>query len=364
MNVGRDCPSRARTDPGGRDRHALVLIERDPDRRNYEFMPNMVESVARDAQSPPLVLADGTAVDMRVPRGSVARGHIPLEFAATPEGALLAGQKLHQPDWRGRRRGDLPRCLRLRNVLCSSCHGAAGLGDGTGHQARRSATPVVSRLECSQHDVRRTDVPRDHAGPGQHGLLRVATPAGRSLEGDPLRPHHSGGGTMSRSTLPGAIGDGIGRLTDGHRRRTGAHLAQLAGDGRFRPRRFAGRHAVSRLHLCHERRLEHDPQATRRGAGLNPSSGSGADSADDGRQQCALRMDACGCRGSGHAAAGQVRLAQSVVLPDANGALSRRLDALPARPAECLAPPGQRRRKPGHAAQHRTRLLLHRSPSS
>ena len=119
------------------------LIERDPDRRNYEFMPNMIESVARDAQSPPLVLADGTAVDMRVPRGSVARGHIPLEFEATPEGALLAGQKLQNPigedDAEAISRGAF-----VFATFCIPCHGGAGLGDGT--VTKRGVPPPPSFL--------------------------------------------------------------------------------------------------------------------------------------------------------------------------------------------------------------------------
>ena len=49
------------------------LLLPDPSRRNYEFLPNMVESVAHDAQGPPVSLADGTAVDLRPPLGAVAR---------------------------------------------------------------------------------------------------------------------------------------------------------------------------------------------------------------------------------------------------------------------------------------------------
>ena len=69
----------------------------DPTRRNYEFFPNMVESVAHDSQTPPLELDDGIIIDRRVPSGSVARGYLPLPFPATPEGALLAGQALQNP---------------------------------------------------------------------------------------------------------------------------------------------------------------------------------------------------------------------------------------------------------------------------
>ncbi len=107
--------------------HWLILP--DHDRRNYEFLPDMVESVARDAQSPSLVLDDGTIVDRRVPPGSVARGYLPLSFQATPEGALLAGQTLKNPvavdDVEAIARGAF-----VFNTFCVVCHGPAGLGDG------------------------------------------------------------------------------------------------------------------------------------------------------------------------------------------------------------------------------------------
>ena len=105
------------------------LVLPDPNRRNYEFFPNMVESAARDAQNPPLVLDDGTIVDQRVPPGSVARGYLPLPFPATPEGALLAGQTLTNPiaadDLEAVARGAF-----VFNTFCAVCHGTTGLGDG------------------------------------------------------------------------------------------------------------------------------------------------------------------------------------------------------------------------------------------
>jgi mono/diheme cytochrome c family protein len=119
------------------------LIQPDPSRRNYEFFPNMVESVARDAQNPPLVLDDGTIVDRRIPPGSVARGYLPLPFPATPEGALLAGQTLTNPiaadDLEAVARGAL-----VFNTFCAVCHGPAGLGDGP--VTKRGVPPPPSFL--------------------------------------------------------------------------------------------------------------------------------------------------------------------------------------------------------------------------
>lgn len=105
------------------------LIQPDPSRRNYEFFPNMVESYARDAQSPTLVLDDGTALDMLPPEGSIARGYMPFAYPATPEGALLAGQELHNPftadDAAAVARGAI-----VFSNFCAVCHGGAGHGDG------------------------------------------------------------------------------------------------------------------------------------------------------------------------------------------------------------------------------------------
>ena len=107
--------------------HWLILP--DPSQRNYEFFPNMVESYARDAQSPPLVLEDGSVLDLRPPEGSVARGFLPFDYPATPEGALLAGRELQNPFT-----ADDPQAVARGAVVfsnfCAVCHGGAGHGDG------------------------------------------------------------------------------------------------------------------------------------------------------------------------------------------------------------------------------------------
>ena len=121
--------------------HWLILP--DPSQRNYEFFPNMVESYARDAQSPPPLLDDGTALDFRPPVGSVARGYMPFEYPATPEGALLAGQQLQNPftadDAEAAARGAI-----VYSNFCAVCHGGAGHGDGP--VTRKGVPPPPSLL--------------------------------------------------------------------------------------------------------------------------------------------------------------------------------------------------------------------------
>jgi mono/diheme cytochrome c family protein len=121
--------------------HWLILP--DPSQRNYEFFPNMVESYAHDAQSPPPVLDDGTPLDLRPPEGSVARGYMPFEYPATPEGALLAGRELQNPfaadDAEAVARGAI-----VFSNFCAVCHGGAGHGDGP--VTRRGVPPPPNLL--------------------------------------------------------------------------------------------------------------------------------------------------------------------------------------------------------------------------
>jgi mono/diheme cytochrome c family protein len=76
-----------------------------------------------------LVLEDGSVLDLRPPEGSVARGFLPFEYPATPEGALLAGRELQNPfaadDPEAAARG-----AEVFSNFCAVCHGGAGHGDG------------------------------------------------------------------------------------------------------------------------------------------------------------------------------------------------------------------------------------------
>jgi mono/diheme cytochrome c family protein len=101
----------------------------DPSRRNLEFLPDMLESIPRDAQSPVPALADGIALDLRPPAGSIARGYLPLPYASTPEEALAAGRELQNPipgdDADAVARGQF-----VYANFCATCHGPQGKGDG------------------------------------------------------------------------------------------------------------------------------------------------------------------------------------------------------------------------------------------
>ncbi len=115
----------------------------DPSRRNYEFLPDMVESVPRDAQAQVPGLADGTVLDLRPPPGSIARGYLPLGYAATPAEALRAGNELSSPladnDLDAVARGEF-----LYTNFCAVCHGPSGAGDGP--VTKRGVPPPPSLL--------------------------------------------------------------------------------------------------------------------------------------------------------------------------------------------------------------------------
>ncbi len=104
-------------------------VPSDPTQRNFNFLPGMVDSVAYEAQAPAPQLDDGLVVDFRPPEGSVARGHEPLLYEPTPEGAALAGVELENPvpadDPEAAARGAF-----VFSTYCVTCHGPQGLGDG------------------------------------------------------------------------------------------------------------------------------------------------------------------------------------------------------------------------------------------
>jgi mono/diheme cytochrome c family protein len=130
--------------------HWVVLP--DPSRRNYQFLPNMVESVPRGAQSPQTIRDEHARPDYRPAPGSIARGFAPFSYPATPEGALLAGQQLQNPIGSDDREAT-DRGAFVFNTFCSTCHGAGGRGDGT--VTKRGVPPPPSLL--LDHAVKMTD---------------------------------------------------------------------------------------------------------------------------------------------------------------------------------------------------------------
>lgn len=97
------------------------------DKRGYEYMPDMVYSLAYDSFAPNPVTRDGLTLQRPVP-GTIPRGYLPLHYTASPEDAERAGRELHSP------LVDTPQSARdgraLFETYCLVCHGKQGAGDG------------------------------------------------------------------------------------------------------------------------------------------------------------------------------------------------------------------------------------------
>lgn len=106
---------------------ALLALRADPTVPNWEVLPEMVRTARYDAFSPNENFPDGKTLQAPVP-GTIAIGHPPLHFDATPAGALRAGEVLRAPrppDAAALRRG-----AAVYANFCQACHGASGRGDG------------------------------------------------------------------------------------------------------------------------------------------------------------------------------------------------------------------------------------------
>lgn len=103
------------------------FLERDTGRPGLEFLPEMVHSPAFKAYTANPFFADGKTLQRPV-SGTIARGHEPLHFQATPEDAFRAGLELRNPlaaDPPAEGRGG-----EIYRNFCTPCHGGGGLGDG------------------------------------------------------------------------------------------------------------------------------------------------------------------------------------------------------------------------------------------
>jgi len=95
--------------------------------RGFEYMPNMVYSLAYDSFAPNPVTRDGLTLQRPV-RGSIPRGYLPLHYTATAEDAERAGAELQNPvppTARSAAEGQA-----LFETYCAVCHGKQGAGDG------------------------------------------------------------------------------------------------------------------------------------------------------------------------------------------------------------------------------------------
>ncbi len=95
---------------------------------NYQFFPNMYESVAYETYTESDVFAEGSTAQLPA-EGSVPRGFTPYEYPNTPEGLEDARANLVSPLSEEDYNSDTAKAL--YTVYCAVCHGDAGDGQGT-----------------------------------------------------------------------------------------------------------------------------------------------------------------------------------------------------------------------------------------
>lgn len=126
------------------------LIGRDLSRPNSDFLPGMAEPVSYGSFAANPNFADGKTLQEPVP-GTIARGHLPLHYRATPDDAVRAGEELHNPfdadDASVRQRGAY-----VFAHFCQVCHGPQGAGDGP--VSKRGVPPPPSLREGKSKNMK------------------------------------------------------------------------------------------------------------------------------------------------------------------------------------------------------------------
>ena len=98
---------------------------------NYQYMPNMYESVGYEAYSKHEIFepVTGGSEAMEPATGSVARGWLPYEVENNTEGYAFAKANLVNPTLNTEDRA--AKGEELYNIYCGICHGKKGDGQGT-----------------------------------------------------------------------------------------------------------------------------------------------------------------------------------------------------------------------------------------
>lgn len=94
---------------------------------NYQYMPNMYESVGYETYAESNAFANG--VEAQIPaQGSIPRGFVPFDIENSTEGYELAKAMLTNP--LDSTKVDLVRGKELYDIYCGICHGNKGNGKG------------------------------------------------------------------------------------------------------------------------------------------------------------------------------------------------------------------------------------------
>jgi mono/diheme cytochrome c family protein len=128
----------------------MVSCDRTRNQKGYEYFPDMAHSLAYETYAPSGVFPGGMANLLPV-TGTIPRGIIPYQYAATPEGRLQAGKELVNPldsaSWKP------SEAKALYERFCVGCHGADGSGKGhlftSGKFAIQPASLVNDRMKAA-----------------------------------------------------------------------------------------------------------------------------------------------------------------------------------------------------------------------
>jgi mono/diheme cytochrome c family protein len=100
---------------------------------NYQYMPNMYESVAYETYSEAGAFNSPTGLkgkEGQLPaQGSIKRGFMPYEYPNTPE-ALVAVKAANLQSPLDSTQVDMKKGQELFDIYCAICHGTAGDGQG------------------------------------------------------------------------------------------------------------------------------------------------------------------------------------------------------------------------------------------
>ena len=94
---------------------------------NYEYMPNMYESLSYEAYSENQIFEDELSARLPV-EGTIPRGYSLYDYEDTNEGYDLAKKELTNPYEFSD--ADMLKAKELYTVYCGVCHGSKGAGQG------------------------------------------------------------------------------------------------------------------------------------------------------------------------------------------------------------------------------------------
>ena len=99
----------------------------DPSKPNYQYFPNMYESVGYETYEESSAFSNGIEAQLPV-EGTISRGCIPYEFQDSNEGYDLAKTNLLSPLEKNEQ--NLSQGKELYTIYCAVCHGSKGDGQG------------------------------------------------------------------------------------------------------------------------------------------------------------------------------------------------------------------------------------------